>query len=70
MSPSVSLSVCLYMYMFMRPNVDRTCQRSPMLAFVCVHARVVEGECLSPYIRPSVCLSVCLSASMLVRPNV
>ena len=41
-----------------------------MHAFVCLHARVCEGLCLSPSVRHSVRLSVCLSACMLVSPNV
>ena len=37
-----------------------------MHVFVCLHARVREGVCLSPSVLPSVCLSAC----MFVRPNI
>ena len=46
------------------------CVYVSMLAFVCMHARVREGVCVSASIRWSVRMSVCLSACMFVRPNV
>ena len=65
--PSVCLSVCPRSCVQM---FDRTSVRSSMHAFVCLHAHVREGVCLSPYVRPSVLPSVCLSACIFVRPNV
>ena len=66
------------MYAYVCPSVrmylNASCVRVSMLPFVCVHARVREGVCVSPSarqsVRPSVCLSVRLSACMFVRPNV
>ena len=64
----VRLSVCLS---------DRTCVRSSMHAFVCLHARVREGQCLSPSVLPSVrssmyafvCMHACVRAYVWVRPS-
>ena len=62
------------MYAYVCPSVrmylSASCVRVSMLPFVCVHARVREGVCVSPSVRPSVRLSVRLSKCMFVRPNV
>ena len=74
--PSVRPFVCLSVRVHVSSvqMFDRTCVPSSMYAFVCLHARVREGVCLSPSGHPSVRLSVrpsvCLSACMFVRPNV
>ena len=64
--PFVCLSVCpcacSCVQMF-----DRTCVRSSMYAFVCLHARVREGVCLGPSVHPSVCPRACSCVQMFVR---
>ena len=55
-----------YVYTPVRMYLSASCVRVSMLAFVCVHARVREGVCVSrsvgrsvrPSVRPSVCLSI------------
>ena len=62
------------MYAYVCPSLrmylSASCVRVSMLPFVCVHARVREGICVSPSVRLSVYLSVRLSKCMFVRPNV
>ena len=52
----VCMCVCVGAFVWVRPSVrfDRTSLRSSMHAFVCLHARVHEGVCLSPSVRLSV----------------
>ena len=50
-----------------RMYLSASCVRVKMLAFVCVHARVREAECVSPSVRPSVHPSFCLSLSIWSR---
>ena len=61
------------MYAYVCPSVrmylSASFVRVSMLPFVCVHARVREGVCVSPSVRPSVCPSVCSSVQMHVRAS-
>ena len=71
--------MCTYVYPSGYMYLSASCVRVSMIAFVCVHARVREGVCVSPSLRPSVvCLSVrvhvraskCFRAYLLARPSV
>ena len=59
-------NMCAYVYPTGRMYLSASSVRVSMLAFVCVHARVREGVCVSPSVA-SVRLSVCPRACSCVQ---